>query len=355
MVDGKKEKNPSLKPLPIRGPKQPNPETMKILIYHTGSIGDTLAVLPSLRILRKEHPHAELIMLCNEPVSSRALTPPIILKDTGTIDRYIYYPARGNQLRMTIGKIKLLFQLRKERIDILVHLVRDLTGRIDRDRQFFTYAGIKDLIGIQVFDHEGMHQTDILLRRLALEGYQVPAIGKANFVLPEFGQKVEHDTKIYKVAIGIGGKKAVCHWDLKKYKELGRHLIEKFSCDLTVFGGPEDKISSDQLIHHWGEGTNACGQSYAENLIELSHHDLYIGNDTGTIHMAAATGIKCIGIYASQAEPHRWHPYGKNHVVFRNDALDCAQCGLKVCPYDNKCINSITVDQVLNQIDMTNK
>ena len=73
----------------------------------------------------------------------------------------------------------------------------------------------------------------------------------------------------------------------------------------------------------------------------MSKCQFFIGNDTGTIHMAAAAGLRCLGIYAAHDLPGLWSPYGQGHIVLRNDTLECAGCKLIECPKNNECINSV--------------
>jgi ADP-heptose:LPS heptosyltransferase len=63
--------------------------------------------------------------------------------------------------------------------------------------------------------------------------------------------------------------------------------------------------------------------------------------------MAAAAGIRCVGVYSSRDYPGLWEPYGAGHTVFRT-LVPCEGCMLEVCDMEHmKCILSIDVEQVL--------
>jgi ADP-heptose:LPS heptosyltransferase len=73
----------------------------------------------------------------------------------------------------------------------------------------------------------------------------------------------------------------------------------------------------------------------------------HLGNDTGTMHMAASAGIRCVGVYASRNLPGLWFPYGSGHRVLRTP-IDCENCQLFEC-IDRKmaCILAITPSRVI--------
>jgi ADP-heptose:LPS heptosyltransferase len=73
----------------------------------------------------------------------------------------------------------------------------------------------------------------------------------------------------------------------------------------------------------------------------------FVGNDTGTMHMAAAMGLRCVAIFSSRERPGLWYPQGEGHKVFRT-TIECEGCGLVEClERGNECLNCIKVDDVL--------
>jgi heptosyltransferase III len=80
----------------------------------------------------------------------------------------------------------------------------------------------------------------------------------------------------------------------------------------------------------------------------MKHCELFIGNDTGTMHMAAAVGLPCVAIFSSRERPGLWYPPGEGHRVFRS-AIDCEGCGLVECiELGNECLKRISVEEVLS-------
>jgi ADP-heptose:LPS heptosyltransferase len=82
-------------------------------------------------------------------------------------------------------------------------------------------------------------------------------------------------------------------------------------------------------------------------MLALSECALHVGNDTGTIHMAAAAGVPCVGVYSSRNLPGLWFPYGAGHRVLRTP-IACENCELFEClEHKMQCILAITPAQVI--------
>jgi ADP-heptose:LPS heptosyltransferase len=126
-----------------------------------------------------------------------------------------------------------------------------------------------------------------------------------------------------------------------------RQLIAEFDVWPVVFGGEEDREVGTKLLERWGRGYNAAGALD----IRTAGHALkrcaaYLGNDTGTMHLAAAVGVPCVAIFSSRDRPGIWYPSGSNNVVFRSE-IDCEGCGLVRCVVrDNECLKRVDAERV---------
>ncbi len=88
-----------------------------------------------------------------------------------------------------------------------------------------------------------------------------------------------------------------------------------------------------------------------ETLIMLSQCLFYVGNDTGPVHMSAAAGIPCLGIYTDRIKGNVWTPFGNNHIIIRK-SMACCDCKLEECRYGtpSRCLDMISVDEVCNAV-----
>ena len=71
---------------------------------------------------------------------------------------------------------------------------------------------------------------------------------------------------------------------------------------------------------------------------------LFIGNDSGAMHVAAAAGLPVIGIFGS-TDPEGTAPVTEQFTLIR-EAVSCSPCFLRRCPVDHRCMTRISVDSV---------
>ena len=80
------------------------------------------------------------------------------------------------------------------------------------------------------------------------------------------------------------------------------------------------------------------------------HVRVFLGHDSGPMHLAAAVQTPCVAIFAARNKPRVWFPYGRQHrVVYHR--VECWGCGLETCIVEKKrCLTSITVDEVAAEV-----
>ncbi len=76
---------------------------------------------------------------------------------------------------------------------------------------------------------------------------------------------------------------------------------------------------------------------------------LYIGNDSGPMHLAAATGIPIVALYGPASE-NRWGPLSENSITLRG-CERCTKCTGRECLYDFRCIKDISADDVISSAE----
>ena len=85
-----------------------------------------------------------------------------------------------------------------------------------------------------------------------------------------------------------------------------------------------------------------------QSLAALRRCRLYVGNDTGTMHLAVAAGTRCVAIFSARDRPGLWEPYGSGHRVLRRK-IECEGCELMECTEKgNACTLAIGVDEVVS-------
>jgi len=97
------------------------------------------------------------------------------------------------------------------------------------------------------------------------------------------------------------------------------------------------------------EAVDWAGKTTLRELAALaSLADLFITTDTGPMHLAAAAGARVVALFGPTA-PGRTGPYGRGNVTVRA-GLDCSPCFRRTCEHSVRCMEAITVDDVMSQL-----
>lgn len=345
-------------------------DVKRLLIYRLGSLGDTVVAIPSFRLLEKAFPLAERRVLTAHGKDEKAPRIADLIEQSGVVQGFLYYDAGGP--RMT-RFLKLRQQIREWRPDMLVYLAESRRPLVSlRDFLFFKSCGIRRIVGIpwrnaefvadMRNDSSGLrqHQAQMLANRL-LELGPVDLNDAGNWSLRLNRSEIAvadamvqrlppHETLI---ACSLGTKVDTNDWGLPNWLELVRGLrsTEK-NAALVIVGAQSELETSERLLRAWaGPGLNLCGMvNPRECAAVLALADVFIGHDSGPIHLASSVGTRCVGIYSARNPPGEWFPFGVGHRVLYHQT-HCYGCKLAHCAlYDKKCIKSITVAEVLDAV-----
>ncbi len=346
----------------------PTQKKSRILVFHIGHLGDSLMILPAMRVLRDFFKDAELTLFFDTFIGKKRVAAQQVFDNTDYFDRFLPFPKskRFNKIFQALSLLLLIPRLRTHKFDALVYLVpsnRSLQ-QVERDRKIFKLAGIHHFIGMADFfklkKNSAVHEADLLLTRLQTDGLDIPKAGTAAFDL-----KIQTDEKIKVdawfaaqkyddvnplIAFAPGSKMQSKRWSLTKFAQVGKKLIAKYDVTPIVFGGPEDAELGETLITSWGRGYNAAGALNVRQAAEaLRRCALYIGNDTGAMHLAASMGTPCAAIFSARDSDGKWHPYGHGHIVFR-EHIKCQGCMLEYCDHKS-CLQRISPLTVFRGIE----
>jgi len=344
----------------------------RILVFRTGHLGDTVVALPAFWTLRRRFPDAQITYLSNADLDNpHYVTGRNVLPANGLFDSWLTYPNSATGFSKLVELWRLRRRIKAGRFDAVFYLMtRGRTRRqIDRDVRFFKTAGIRRIIGAEYAKDNLLppvvpvpaptvrSEADFLLDCLSSEGIEVEC-GRpgADLLLTERERAraanwlqsavPTQDGFRPPVAFAPGSKWESKIWDERRFAEVGARLIEHRGIFPIVFGGEEDREKGDRLLTAWESGANAAGiLSVREAAAALEFCSLYVGNDTGTMHLAAAVGTPCVAIFAAIDWPGRWYPFGTNNRVFRVP-VDCEGCQLPVSKNSGKCLEMIGVEEV---------
>ncbi|MDN5078075.1 glycosyltransferase family 9 protein [Aliarcobacter butzleri] len=306
----------------------------EIFIEIPSWLGDAIMATPAIENLIKTYPDAQITLL-GSFVSTQAFQgypniKKVIVDDT---------KKSGNRYKNLISLAKSI-----GRVDLAISFRRSISSKF---MMFFIKAKKK-------FNYRRLTKKEIHL-----------CIRYNDFVNKVLNLKNEvGDLKLYfkpfnydKPTLGInpgatyGSAK---RWYPEEFAKIAIEMSKKY--DIVIFGGPsETNIAKDIENELVSKGItnyqNLAGKTTIPELIEkIAGLDLFITNDSGPMHIAAAYKVKTIAIFGPTkfTETNQWNnPNGK--IVTKN--LDCAPCMKRVCPLKHhNCMKNITAADVLNVI-----
>jgi heptosyltransferase III len=349
----------------------------RVLIYRLGSLGDMVVALPALHLVARAFPDAERRLLTNFPVSSKAPAAEAVLGESGLVAGYFRYPVGT---RSVVELAKLWWQLRRWSPDVLVYLgaARGVKAA-RRDAAFFRLCGVKRMVGVPAteamqgnfFGAEsgaGLVDWEPEAARLARN---ISELGDARL-----GEAASWDLglttaervgatqaigaeamSVPVIAVSVGTKVQAKDWGRENWRALLARLAQAYpEYGLLLVGAAEESDASEFAAEGWraaggGVSANLCGKlTPRESAVALSFAKIFVGHDSGPMHLAAAVQVPCVAIFAARNVPRVWFPFGERHrVVYHR--VDCMGCGLETCIVERKkCILSITVDEVVGAV-----
>ncbi len=344
----------------------------RILVFRIGHLGDTLVSLPAFWAVKNAYPNAHLTLLSNVDANNpKYVSARSVLPETGLFDDWLTYRFSPNKLQSVRYFTQLLLKLKVNKYDAVVYLMtrNRLKTQIIRDVKFFRLAGINQIYGTEylkanLLDKNAQRplpntepESEFLLKCLTEKNFL-----KADGLKSEPEMKLSESEVFFAdkwitencdvsktfVAVAPASKWESKVWAEESYAEVVKRLIEEKDVFPIVFGGKEERETGERLIKHWRIGANAAGElNIRQAASALQTCKMYLGNDTGTMHLAASVGTKCVAIFAAIDYPNRWKPFGNGHKIFR-EAVECEGCYAEICFNNHKCLDLISTENVYN-------
>ena len=335
----------------------------RVLIYCLGSLGDKIVILPALHLVEHTFPAAQRLMLTNIPAHAKAAAAPAILHGSGLVHGFISYPVG---IRSIGGLARVWWQIRRFRPDLLVYLVPSRgEAAVRRDARFFLFCGIPSIVGLPLGDLAD-NLYDSATGLWEQEGFRflrcLRSLGNADANdLRNWDLRLT-ETEVAKargilaaakarpiVACGPGTKMQAKDWGLENWRALLEKLNEALPGHaLVLVGSKEDAVVSESAAAGWkGVVLNLCGMlTPRETAGVLGYAELFVGPDSGPMHLAAIKGVPCAIPFAARDYPGRYYPAGTGHRIVYHK-VECFHCKLEVCIEKEKhCLTSITVEEM---------
>ncbi len=334
----------------------------RILVIRTDRIGDVVISTAVIKNLREVFPDSFIAMMVTAYTRG-------VVKNNPFLNEVIIYDKRGKH-KSWLATLRFALGLRKKKFDLAIifhptnraHLVSFLAGipkRVGFNRKmgFLLTDRIKDT------KHEGKkHELEYCLDLLRYLGIKIES--KDTFVGLDKAAQENVDRLLTEKGIDSRDKFILVHpaascpsrrWPVERFSQLCDKLIDKYNIKIVFIASNDQKhICADAIKGMKSPAIDFSGRCNIEELCCLiNRSSLFVSNDSGPVHIAASLNVPVVAIFSRNQpglSPIRWGPLGKRSRVVKKDA-GCAICLAHACKNHFKCLDLITVDDLLSVID----
>lgn len=312
----------------------------RVCLIKPSSLGDIVHALPVLSSLRALWPDAHLAWVVNRSLRG-------LLDGHPDLDEVIAFDRSALGLRPDgIASVsRFLVDLRRRQFDLTI----DLQGLL-RSGIMALATGAPIRVGL-ADAREGSRY--FYTHRVASPGSESHAVDRllavagvfgAETMPPKFRVAVGPEDEAWadstlasvpspRLAVNVGARWLTKRWPPGHFAEVARRAVRERGAGLVLVGSPEDRSLVDELKAGLGtvDALDLCGLTSLPRLAAIaSKVEVFLSNDTGPLHLAAATGSKVLGVYTCTS-PERTGPHGPAARSVRS-CVWCAPSYVKTCP-----------------------
>lgn len=335
-----------------------------ILAIRLSSLGDVLMTIPAARALKDHYPQSRLTWLVEGSVAD-------LLAHQTFIDEVIRFPRgsiqgalRSAQFSKATREMRaFLKKLRGGEYDLILDfhgiIKSALFSKMVRGKKTIgfgkTVAKEKSHLFYQNCvenDDKRLHKVErnmLIPRHLGIKG-PIPAVRletnpEAEKYIDEFFAREGITAPVFAINPFSSRGSTYKRWEMERYGELIRRMGQKKLGKTIILWGPGEKGEARRLKERAGEETFlSCPTDVPQLLALLRRVTMYIGGDTGMMHLAVFAGTPVLAIFGPTDFKING-PYGPVHRIIRRD-LPCSPCKNRDCK-GRECLREITVDDVI--------
>ncbi len=341
----------------------------KILVVQLWGIGETILILPSIEALRKKFPKAKIDVLTtsrNKDVffNNKNISKIITLK----LNPFSVF----NFILKNIKNYDLVIDMEE-----YLNISAIISFFVGKKSIGYSHNSRARLYTNKVRYNDKQHavQTFLDLIRALDVSYNIDKLPKLNFskndknFIDKFlkNNNVKNNDFVVCIAPGAAESAKARMWPSDRYAELCDEIIEKYNAKIMFVGALNEfeLINNIQKnIENKTNTINAAGKMTLNQLFYLiSKSKLFIGNDAGPMHIAAAQGVKTLGLFGPNL-PLRFGPYGNGNIgLYKGYNCEFSPCinvhkgQVPDCLYPRnsndyqKCMKNISVNDVLKEVE----
>ena len=337
----------------------------RVLFIRLRSLGDTVLSTPLYAALKAWRPDLRISVLVESPNGE-------VLIHNPDLDQVLTIPGDPGFFKSFCSRVTALRKIRAARFGCCINLhggstsawLTLLSGSLHRIglrnfRNTFAYTETLDIPARKI-DGTKWHTVEYQMQWLHQLGLPEGAIPPLRVVpAPELEGPVLE--RLYGLGLKPGSRYAVIQptskfftkeWTREGFAETAAYLSKEHGLQVLLSGGPGEEVKLRSVAQRCPEEVLVCaGISVGELLWVLRGARLFVGNDSGPTHLAAALGVPTVVLFGS-SDAEVWSPWKAPFQRVQNP-FDCNPCpGYRCLVYDEpKCILSITVSQVKVSVD----
>jgi heptosyltransferase-1 len=336
----------------------------RVVLVKLSAIGDVVHALPLARALRRAHPDAEITWIVERRAAS-------VLEGLEAVNRRLVIDTRApraafrkGDLAAALGELRAMGrEVRELRADWAIDaqglLKSGVIAWMTRAplRTGFPARVCREPASALFTNHHppvrpGLHVIETLLELLG-PGWQPPApddlrLPVSAAELAPFRVWAECLRPVsggLLVAVNPAASWETKRWPVGHFAEALWGFARMKGLRLVVLWGPGERPLAERLVATLGgNAVLAPGTTIRELYCLLAQCDLFVGCDTGPLHLAAAAGVPVLGLFGP-TDPARNGPYGRGHsTIWLRRA--CAPCHKRTCDRHGQCLESLLPETV---------
>ncbi len=339
----------------------------KMLIIRTDQIGDVTKSTPAFKALRDIFTDAHIVLLAGSWSKE-------IVEVMPSFNEVIYFDApwivrENKDIKGLLGMVK---YLRSEKFDLVIDLRGDFRNIIlmyllnIKHRLGFNITGCDFLLTHVIPCSDNHHPVNLCLSMI--EHFIPKDKQKYNLSL-EFTEADQKFVEVFLnqnniaygknedliVVIHPGARWYGKRWKAECFSQIADSLIERYKAKVIIAGGPKDFELTQNIKNNMKYVPVITPQnlSLRHFLALLGKSSLFIGVDSGPMHMATAMNVRVVAILGP-ALSEAVGPYGKEHIVVtKQQNYPCSPCSQTRCKMpDNNCVEAVTVEEVWEAVEV---
>ncbi|MGA2418840.1 MAG: lipopolysaccharide heptosyltransferase II [Candidatus Acidiferrum sp.] len=327
---------------------------MKILVRATNWVGDAIMAIPALRVVRAKFPEAHIAILARPYVGD-------IYRGQQIADELIAYDWTGAHAGFA-GREHLAAKLREQTFDtaLLLQNAFDAAWLAWRAKIPRRIGYARDGRGILLTDavavpkageipaHEKFYYLELIRRigwvtELRDEQFIQLNVAEEQLAAAEETLRAAGSRQgIVRIAVGAGASygSAKC-WPPERFAAALNALFAHMDADVILFGTPGEMPVNDAILGKLSRpAINLTGQTnIAELPALLSRCQVFLGNDSGAMHVASAVGLPVVAVFGP-TDPVGTAPVTPRCTIVREKPY-CSPCFLRRCPTDHRCMTAV--------------